>query len=87
MTYNDASTCRHLAENIARLSLNINTCAEANRIQRPSRAAGGGTKSTVRLQASEAIIRHLSHRNNLAIIVTHDTELVEKMKDTCDHAI
>jgi DNA mismatch repair ATPase MutS len=42
------------------------------------------TNSTERLQASEAIVRYLVKQNTLAVIATHDIELVERLNGLCD---
>lgn len=43
-----------------------------------------GTNSTERLAAAEGIIAHLTRKNVVAVIATHDLELLERLQDTCD---
>lgn len=43
-----------------------------------------GTNSAERLQASDAILRHLIKQNALVICATHDLELIDRLEGMCD---
>jgi len=43
-----------------------------------------GTNSAERLQASDAILRHLIKQNTLVICATHDLELIDRLEGMCD---
>lgn len=70
---------------------------EAERILRTIRSLDGntptlciidellsGTNSAERLQASDAILRHLIKQNTLVICATHDLELIDRLEGMCD---
>ncbi|HCL02383.1 MAG TPA: hypothetical protein DHW61_08210 [Lachnoclostridium phytofermentans] len=44
-----------------------------------------GTNTVERIAASIAVIKYLVQKNCISIVATHDVELTEELKDTCDN--